>query len=67
MAEELTKQLNELAGILVDKQKEVYEKFSPEELKAYFRARDSLRVLIPNLNDLENALYANKIVLMREG
>lgn len=48
---------------LEGKKKEIAEMFDSEQLKAYFRSRDSLQTLIPALYDLEAALYEYKILL----
>ena len=61
--QELREQLSDLGMVLEHKQEEIGDLFSNEQLRAYFRCLDSLRLLIPNLYELEIALYENKILM----
>lgn len=62
----MSKLINELGGLgftLELKEPEVAEMFDTYELQAYFKVRDSIKLLIDNLFLLEQALYRNKIAL----
>ena len=63
MIEELRRGLVQLEVLLESKADEIANKFATEQLKAYFRTKDAIRLLIPSLYDLEVALYKNKIVM----
>ena len=63
MLQDLRQELSELELRLDLKAEEVADKFTEEQLKAYFRSKDAVRMLIPSLADLEIALYENKIAL----
>lgn len=63
MIEELREKLCDLGRVLDGKKDEVCEMFDNEQLDAYFRCRDSVKLLIPSLYDLEVALYENKILM----
>ena len=63
MIQEIRERLGAL-GLLLDlKEDQVAEMFDSEQLRAYFRCKDAIRMLIPSLFDLERALYENKILV----
>ena len=61
--QDLREQLSEVGFVLELKKDEVAEKFSDKQLRAYFRSKDAIRLLIPSLYDLEIALYESKIAM----
>ena len=61
--EKIRDSVRDLGLLLQSKEKEVFDLFSAEELKDYFRCRDSVKSLIVALYSLEISLYKHKIVL----
>lgn len=61
--EGLRQELVNLGQLLFGKEKEMQEMLDYEQLLAYFRCRDSLRLLIPALFTLEKALYEHKLLV----
>jgi hypothetical protein len=61
--QDLREKLCDLGRVLDGKKDQVCEMFDSEQLGAYFKSRDSLKMLIPALYDLEVAMYENKILI----
>ena len=63
MIQETRQRISEI-GLLLDlKAEEIAEKFDTEQLRAYFRSKDAIRLLIPSLYELGVALNENKILM----
>ena len=61
--EDLRQRLVNLGETLENKQEEIFVFLDTTQLKGYFRCRDSLKLLIPALFKLEQALYEHKILV----
>lgn len=62
MIQALRVTLAEVGQVLEGKHDDVFNLFDGDELKAYFRTLDSIRVLIPALHHVEQAMYKNKML-----
>jgi hypothetical protein len=65
MIEEMKLKLADLGLVLELKQDDMIDLFDSDELQAYFRTRDLIKLLIPTLTELEQALYKNKVLVIK--